>query len=143
MTTAVPVPPRSKHFWLKIILAIVASLSFVIVIAEDRLLTWWQQDRIACDSSVYADQAPFFYRDSIAIESYTLCGQNLMLLYSGITKTPLWVTQYFSAKPQQSQPIADVPKLSASHQVHLKAEQIPDYSYQNILALNLISNSVA
>jgi endonuclease G, mitochondrial len=143
MTIAVPVPPRSKHFWLKVMLAVVAILSFMIVVIEERLMTWWQQDHIACTSSVYADQAPFFYGARIMTESYMLCGQNLMLLYSGITKTPLWVSQYFSAQPQKQQMIADVPQLSAHHQVQLKAEQIPNDRYDHILSLTTANQQLS
>ena len=128
-----PAPPRSKYFWLKIILAVIACLSFAIVIGEERLSTWWQQ-RNLCQSSAYVQQTPFFYRDEIYTESYEVCGKHLTVLYSGITKTPLWVSQYFAATAAEAEVIIK-PNISANHLAHLSAAQAQEQHYQSLLAL--------
>ena len=133
MTFAVPVPPRSKYFWLKLILAVIAVFSFAIVLFEERMWTWWQQ-RHVCDSSVYAQQIPKFYQDAMLTESYRVCGQNLTLLYSGITKTPLWVAQYLSAVPEEKTQVIQ-PELASYHQVYLSEKQLNDQHYATLLAL--------
>lgn len=128
-----PAPPRSQYFWLKIILAVIASLSFAIVMFEDRFSTWWQQ-RNLCQSSSYVQQTPFFYRDDIYTESYRVCAKHLSLLYSGITKTPLWVSQYFAATAAVPEVVLK-PNIAPNHVAHLSAAQRQEQHYQSLLAL--------
>lgn len=133
MMNVVPVSARYKYFWLKILLAIVAILSFSIVLIEERIWTWWQQDQQLCDAAVYAKQAPIFYQQDIDLDSYRACGNQTMLLYSGISKTPLWVAQYLSAKPQNSNSKLNIPNIANYHQAHLKDQRSNAYIYTNLL----------
>lgn len=111
----------------------IASLSFAIVIGEDRLSTWWQQ-RNLCQSSAYVQQTPFFYRDEIYTESYRVCAKHLTLLYSGITKTPLWVSQYFAATAAVPE-VPAKPNIAPNHVAHLSAAQRQEQHYQSLLGL--------
>ena len=133
MINVVPVSPRSKYLWLKILLATVAILSFSIVLIEERIWTWWQQDQQLCDAAVYAKQAPIFYQQNMYLDSYRACGNQTMLLYSGISKTPLWVAQYLSAKRQNSNPKLNLPNIANYHQAHVKDQHSENYAYANLL----------
>ena len=133
MINVVPVSPRSKYLWLKILLATVAILSFSIVLIEERIWTWWQQEQQLCDAAVYAKQAPIFYQQDMYLDSYRACGNQTMLLYSGISKTPLWVAQYLSAKPQNSNSKLNLPNIANYHQAHVKDQHSENYAYANLL----------
>ena len=141
MIFVVPAPPRSKYFWIKILLALIASFSFAIVLVEEKIWTWWQQQH-TCANSTYLNQAPVFYRQDIQTESYSVCGQNLMLSYSGLSKTPLWIAEYFSAQPQNLNPKIERPKLAVHHRAHLQDQQIEQYHYKNIQPLHAYNQSL-
>ena len=135
MTFAVPVPPPFPYFWLKLILAVVAILSFSMVLLEQRVSNWWHQQ--TCQAGVYAAQKPFFYRERMNTESYRFCGDNISVLYSGLTRTPLWVAEYLSAQATDQAPTTAIaPQLAKRHTMLLDAEQLEEYRYDALLSLN-------
>lgn len=142
MICVVPVPPRSKYVWLKITLAVVAILSFSIVLIEEKIWQWWQPHQQRCEQALYAKQAPIFYASDQEIESYQICADQWMLRYSGITKTPLWVAQYLTPKPEPLNSTFTLPKIATYHQAHINTAHIQDYAYQALVLNHPQSNDL-
>jgi endonuclease G, mitochondrial len=82
----------------KIILAAVATGSFAIAFGNEKIskLIPFQSSNGACLKQFYRDVPPLLSKDSLKKDSYALCFNDFNVMYSGISKTPLWSAEYLT-----------------------------------------------
>ena len=90
----------STHSWLKqhsgkFILGCVAAGSFVIAFGETKVSKWINPltSNSACLNQFYRDIPPVMAKESLQKNSYALCLNDFNVMYSGVSKTPLWVAE--------------------------------------------------
>ena len=79
----------------KFFLGSVAAGSFVIAFGEGKVSQWISpiSNNSACLSQFYRDIPPVLAKDSLQKNSYALCFHDFNVMYSGVSKTPLWVAE--------------------------------------------------
>lgn len=90
------VTPLLKGNSVKIILGVVASVSFAIAFGQERLGQWVSlgtTSNSSCLAQFYYDAPPYLMKDSLKKDSYSLCFNGFNVGYSGVSKTPLWVAE--------------------------------------------------
>ncbi|WP_032811167.1 DNA/RNA non-specific endonuclease [Acinetobacter vivianii] len=82
----------------KIMLAAVATGSFAIAFGNEKIskLIPFQSSNGACLKQFYRDVPPLLSKDSLKKDSYALCFNDFNVMYSGISKTPLWSAEYLT-----------------------------------------------
>lgn len=86
---------------LKIILAVVATSSFAIAFGQEKIqqfVTLPSVSNAACLDQFYRDTPPYLSKTSLQKNSYPLCFNGFNVMYSGISKTPLWVAEVLTPK---------------------------------------------
>jgi endonuclease G, mitochondrial len=83
------------------VLGLVATGSFAIAFGQEKimqLLPFTQGGSLntECLNQFYRDQPPILMKDSLKKNSYALCFNGFNVMYSGISKTPLWTAEYLS-----------------------------------------------
>ncbi|MDY6468317.1 DNA/RNA non-specific endonuclease [Acinetobacter faecalis] len=83
---------------LKIVLGLVASGSFVIAFGQEKISQWISLPSSSSSSSVCAEQfykdiPPFIAKEALSKNTYPLCFNGFNVMYSGVSKTPLWVAE--------------------------------------------------
>ena len=94
-----------KRRSVKILLAVVAIISFALVIYLPQLMPSETQD---CSDIFYAEQSPVLQQDNFKQRSRQICGNQRAILYSGVSKTPLW---WAEKKPNFSQAATQVAQV--------------------------------
>ncbi len=91
---------RSEVSWIKehigkFFLGTVAAGSFVIAFGEGKVSQWMSpmSGNAACLNQFYRDIPPFLIKESLKKNSYALCLNDFNVMYSGLSKTPLWVSE--------------------------------------------------
>ena len=92
-----------KNSVVKIILGVVATGSFAIAFGQERIaqfipFTQGKSLNSDCLSQFYRDQPPILVKENLKKNSYPLCFNGFNVMYSGISKTPLWTAEYLSPK---------------------------------------------
>lgn len=79
----------------KLFLGTVAAGSFVIAFGEGKVSQWISpiSTNTACLNQFYQDIPPVLAKDSLQKNSYALCFHDFNVMYSGMSKTPLWVSE--------------------------------------------------
>ncbi|ENX19377.1 hypothetical protein F892_03543 [Acinetobacter vivianii] len=79
-------------------LAAVATGSFAIAFGNEKIskLIPFQSSNGACLKQFYRDVPPLLSKDSLKKDSYALCFNDFNVMYSGISKTPLWSAEYLT-----------------------------------------------
>ncbi len=90
-----------KNSIVKIVLGLVATGSFAIAFGQEKIsqlipFTQSNSNNSGCLSQFYRDQPPVLTKDSLKKNSYPLCFNGFNVMYSGISKTPLWSAEYLS-----------------------------------------------
>jgi len=87
----------SQHFG-KIILACVAAGSFAIAFGSEKISQWFSplSTNSTCLNQFYREIPPALNKESLKKDSYPLCFNGFNVLYSGMSKTPLWSAEYLS-----------------------------------------------
>ncbi|WP_333976032.1 DNA/RNA non-specific endonuclease [Acinetobacter colistiniresistens] len=82
----------------KIMLALVATGSFAIAFGSEKIskLIPFQSSNSGCLKQFYRDVPPLLSRDSLKKDSYALCFNDFSVMYSGLSKTPLWSAEYLT-----------------------------------------------
>lgn len=82
----------------KMVLALVATGSFAIAFGSEKIskLMPFQSSNGACLKQFYRDVPPLLSKDSLKKDSYALCFNDFNVMYSGISKTPLWTAEYLT-----------------------------------------------
>lgn len=55
-----------------------------------------QQQNTACLNQFYQNTPPYLQQTKMQKSNYTLCYQGFNVLYSGVSKTPIWVAEYLN-----------------------------------------------
>ena len=82
----------------KIILALIATGSFAIAFGNEKIskLIPLQSSNSGCLKQFYRDVPPLLNKDSLKNNSYALCFNDFNVMYSGVSKTPLWTAEYLT-----------------------------------------------
>lgn len=88
----------SEHFG-KIILACIAAGSFAIAFGSEKISQWFSplSTNSTCLNQFYREVPPALNKESLK-DSYPLCFNGFNVLYSGISKTPLWSAEHLDAE---------------------------------------------
>ncbi|MGE8523497.1 MAG: DNA/RNA non-specific endonuclease [Acinetobacter pseudolwoffii] len=81
---------------IKVILGVVASSSFAIAFGQEKISQWVSlssSSNSACLDQFYRDVPPYLIRPSLKSDTYSLCFNGFNMMYSGVSKTPLWVAE--------------------------------------------------
>lgn len=89
----------SEHFG-KIILACIAAGSFAIAFGSEKISQWFSplSTNSTCLNQFYREVPPALNKESLKKDSYPLCFNGFNVLYSGISKTPLWSAEHLNAE---------------------------------------------
>ena len=85
-----------KRNSLKIILGVVATSSFAIAFGQERiqqLISLPSVSNSACLDQFYRDIPPYLAKKSLTKNTFPLCFNGFNVMYSGVSKTPLWVAE--------------------------------------------------
>ena len=80
----------------KVVLGVVAAGSFAIAFGQERIsqfLSLPSASNSACLDQFYRDVPPYLNRESLKKQSYALCFNGFNVMYSGVSRTPLWVAE--------------------------------------------------
>lgn len=89
-----------NQYGLKIVLGLVAMGSFAMAFGQEKLSQWTTGSlgSSACLSQFYREVPPYLARPSLQKNSYPLCFNGFNVMYSGVSKTPLWVAEHLTPK---------------------------------------------
>jgi len=85
-----------KQNSLKIILGLVATSSFAIAFGQEKiqqLVSLPSSSNSACLDQFYRDIPPYLAKKSLTKNAFPLCFNGFNVMYSGVSKTPLWVAE--------------------------------------------------
>ena len=92
--------PSLARLWnqnsVKIILGLVATSSFAIAFGQEKiqqLVSLPSSSNSACLDQFYRDIPPYLARESLNKNTFPLCFNGFNVMYSGVSKTPLWVAE--------------------------------------------------
>ena len=90
-----------KNSIVKIVLGVVATGSFAISFGQEKIsqlipFTQGSSNNSECLNQFYRDEPPILTKDSLKKNSYPLCFNGFNVMYSGVSKTPLWTAEYLS-----------------------------------------------
>lgn len=81
----------------KAILGVVAAGSFAIAFGQEKIQQFvsntGSSSNSACLDQFYRDVPPYLMKESLDKHSYPLCFNGFNVMYSGVSKTPLWVAE--------------------------------------------------
>jgi endonuclease G len=82
----------------KMMLALVATGSFAIAFGSEKISKFipFQSSNTGCLKQFYRDVPPLLSKDSLKKDSYALCFNDFNVMYSGVSKTPLWTAEYLT-----------------------------------------------
>ena len=84
----------------KAILGVVAAGSFAIAFGQEKLAAYLPfvntVNNSACLKQFYREEPPFLAKDSLNKDSHPLCFNGFSSMYSGVSKTPLWVAEHLT-----------------------------------------------
>lgn len=82
----------------KIVLALIATGSFAIAFGNEKIskLMPTASSHDTCLQQFYRDVPPLLTKESLKKDSYALCFNDFNVMYSGISKTPLWSAEYLT-----------------------------------------------
>ena len=81
---------------LKVILGCVAAGSFAIAFGEEKIqqyVSLGSGSNTACLEQFYRDTPPYLVKESLNKQNSALCFNGFNVMYSGVSKTPLWVAE--------------------------------------------------
>lgn len=112
----------------KAVLGLVAASSFAIAFGQEKISHYMpftsSSSDIACLDQFYRDIPPYLVKESLTKNSYPLCYNGFNVMYSGVSKTPLWVaesltTQRLSTKIKREDNFHEESRVSAKHRATL------------------------
>lgn len=80
----------------KVVLGLVATGSFAFAFGQEKiqqLVSTSSVSNSACLDQFYRDIPPYLIKESLTKNSYPLCFNGFNVMYSGVSKTPLWVAE--------------------------------------------------
>jgi endonuclease G, mitochondrial len=88
-----------REHGLKLVLGTVATVSFANAFGVEKfqqLVSFSPTSSTACLDQFYNKTPPYLMRESQQKHSYPLCFNGFNVMYSGVSKTPLWVAEYLN-----------------------------------------------
>jgi endonuclease G, mitochondrial len=85
-----------RQHGLKFVLGVVATGSFAFAFGQEKIqqfVSTGTSSSSSCLTQFYNKVPPYLMRDSLNKDSYPLCLNGFNVMYSGISKTPLWVAE--------------------------------------------------
>ena len=83
----------------KVVLGVVATGSFAIAFGQEKIsqyIPFTGTSNAGCLKQFYREQPPFLAKESLNKNTYPLCFNGFNVMYSGVSKTPLWSAEYLS-----------------------------------------------
>ncbi|OTG96636.1 endonuclease [Acinetobacter sp. ANC 4654] len=120
---------------LKIILGLVATSSFAIAFGQEKIqqfVSLPSSSNSACLDQFYRDIPPYLAKESLNKNTYPLCFNGFNVMYSGVSKTPLWVAealtpQRLSQKIPREDSFHEETKVRAEHRATLSDYKASGY----------------
>ena len=120
---------------LKIILGLVATSSFAIAFGQEKIqqfVSLPSSSNSACLDQFYRDIPPYLAKESLNKNTYPLCFNGFNVMYSGVSKTPLWVAealtpQRLSQKIPREDSFHEETKVKAEHRATLSDYKASGY----------------
>ena len=83
----------------KMLLGIIATGSFAFAFGQEKIaqyIPFTSSGSSECLKQFYREEPPFLIKESLQKNTYPLCFNGFNVMYSGISKTPLWTAEYLS-----------------------------------------------
>lgn len=112
----------------KVVLGVVAASSFAIAFGQEKISQYMPfnsgASNAACLDQFYREIPPYLVKESLNKHSYPLCYNGFNIMYSGVSKTPLWVaeslsTQRLSKKIKREDNFHEESRVSSNHRATL------------------------
>ena len=109
-------------------LGLVAASSFAIAFGQEKISQYipfnGSANNAACLDQFYREIPPYLVKESLTKHSYPLCYNGFNIMYSGVSKTPLWVAeslsvQRLSTKIKREDNFHEESRVSAKHRAVL------------------------
>lgn len=108
-------------------LGLVATGSFAIAFGQEKIsqfIPFTSSNNSDCLGQFYRDEPPILIKESLKKNSYPLCFNGFNVMYSGVSKTPLWTAEYLSPqrlsqKIKREDNFHEEERVSASHRALL------------------------
>lgn len=113
-----------------------ATSSFAIAFGQEKIAEFIpftaSSGNSQCLNQFYREQPPILMKQSLSKNSYPLCFNGFNLMYSGVSKTPLWTAEYLSPdrlsqKIQREDSFHEESRVSASHRATLSDYRASGY----------------
>ena len=118
-----------KNSVVKMVLGLVATGSFAIAFGQEKIsqfipFTQGSGQNSDCLNQFYRDEPPILAKESLKKNSYPLCFNGFNVMYSGMSKTPLWTAEHLSPqrlsqKIKREDSFHEESLISASHRALL------------------------
>ncbi|OTG96773.1 endonuclease [Acinetobacter sp. ANC 4654] len=129
-----------NSFRIKVVLGLVIVGSFIFVFRQEKnqqFVSTVASSNSACLDQFYRDVPPYLVRESLNKNSYPLCFNSFNVMYSGVSKTPLWVAealtpQHLSQKILREDSFHEEAKVKAEHRATLSDYKASGYDRGNM-----------
>ena len=119
----------------KMILGVVAAGSFAFAFGQEKIQQFVASatpSNSACLDQFYRDVPPYLMKDSLNKHSYPLCFNGFNVMYSGVSKTPLWVAEALtperlSQKIPREDSFHEEPRVNEAHRALLSDYRASGY----------------
>lgn len=117
-----------SNFVVKAVLGLVAASSFAIAFGQEKISQYipfnGSSSNSSCLNQFYREIPPYLVKTSLNKHSYPLCYNGFNVMYSGVSKTPLWVAesltvQRLSTKIKREDNFHEESRVSSSHRATL------------------------
>ncbi|EPF70353.1 DNA/RNA non-specific endonuclease [Acinetobacter rudis] len=116
-----------KTSGIKILLGGIVSIVVAFVFGQDKIAQYIpavQSKSSTCLGEFYQQQPPYLNRESLQKHTYPLCFDGFNVMYSGVSKTPLWVAEHLyparlSQKIKREDSFHEELKVSSQHRALL------------------------
>ena len=83
----------------KVILGVIATGSFAFAFGQEKIaqyIPFTASGSSECLKQFYREEPPFLIKESLQKNTYPLCFNGFNVMYSGMSKTPLWTAEHLS-----------------------------------------------
>lgn len=134
----------------KILLALVATGSFAIAFGSEKIskLIPSSSSHDGCLKQFYREVPPVLTKESLKKDNYALCFNDFNVMYSGVSKTPLWSAEYLtperlSIKIKREDNFHEETRVQTSHRAMLSDYRGSGYDRGHMAPNGDMNNTVA
>ena len=83
----------------KMVLGVIATGSFAFAFGQEKIaqyIPFTASGSSECLKQFYREEPPFLAKESLQKNTYPLCFNGFNVMYSGMSKTPLWTAEHLS-----------------------------------------------